>query len=180
MQNQYPLTELQSHPCCRIRPSAGEVVEVPSHPRDVAVGGSACPTAGVAYDLPSEIVVEPVEVELQHPVGHLRHNCRRQRDLVRVAAHERDPVLVGCAGHGVPAENHPAAVGSQEVNDSAAREVATDSMEHYPCQHLCLLLPDCDNWARSLEPFPVRRLHVYRHTAESVRPFDLHSEHVRM
>ena len=59
------------------RLSPREVVEVPSDPRDVAVGGSACPSGGVAGDLPPEIVIEPVEVELQHPVSDLRDDCRR-------------------------------------------------------------------------------------------------------
>jgi hypothetical protein len=90
------------------------------------------------------------------------------------------PVLVGCAGHGVTAQHHAAAVSSNEVSDSATGEVPADSMEHYPGQHLCLLLPDCDYRVVSLEPLPVSRLHIDGHATEPVRPFDLHAEHVWM
>ena len=130
--------------------------------------------------LSAEIVVEPVEVELQHPVSHLRDNSRRQGNLVRVAAHERDPMLVRCAGHGVTAQQHAAPVSPHKVSDRATGEVAANSMEHHSWEHLGLLLPDCDHRIISLDPLPVGRLHVDRHAAESVRPFDLHPEHVRM
>ena len=79
-------------------------------------------------------------------------------------------MLVGCASDGVTAQHNPVTVGSYEMSDRAAGEVAADSMEHNPGQHLGLLVPDRDHWIVPQQPLAVCCLHIDRYAAESVRP----------
>src|SRR5215217_1305029 len=121
------------------------MVEVPSNPRYVAVGGSTHPPGGIAGDLSGEVVVEPIEVKLQHPVSNLRHHGGGKGDLVREAAHERHPTLVRCAGYSVTAQQYPATVRCHKMCDRTAGEVTADPMEHNPRQHLRFLFPERDH-----------------------------------
>ena len=66
------------------------------------------------------------------------------------------------------------------MRDCAAGKMAADSMERHAGQYLSLLIPDRDNWVVPLQPLTIGCLQIDRYAAESVRPFDLHTEHVWM
>ena len=89
-------------------------------------------------------------------------------------------MLIRCAGDRVATQQYAATVSCHKVRNRAAGEVAADSMERHAGQYLSLLIPDRHNWVVPLQPLPIGCLYIDRYAAESVRPFDLHTEHVWM
>ena len=101
-----------------------EVVEVTASPADVPIRRPPDGGAGGVVDEVREVAVQAVEHELlevaRDPFGH---GCR-QREVVRIAAHERHRRAVRVGEHGVARKEQSAALSAAgPVHDRAAWEV---------------------------------------------------------
>src|SRR4029453_9783584 len=101
------------------------MVEISSHPSSVPFRGIMQNGLGSGRDYIVEVAVDPVELKLSQLRGDAQRHRARQRQMIRVTAHEGDGATVWIREHTVTGQQNSSATSScSPVHHRAALEVS--------------------------------------------------------
>ncbi len=127
-----------------------------------------------------EMAVDAVELQRHNLSDNLIDSRRRERNVIRVAVHERYVATIRCYKHGVAAQEHAAAICSlRPQHYCRAFEMSTSTVQcESLIQLMSFLIPVFDDWVGSLDPLLEVGMQIDRCVAKRMAQFDHAAKHV--